>query len=262
MAEALLREIRSDIKEVKGSNEKIHRDLEKINTTLSLQSQKISNIESKTVDLDNKQKIYEKALRNCNLILFKLRDLEERENNTLSKVLEIVNKVGLTIPEVCFVSSYRIGKFHDGNNRPIIIKLIAPRWKKPFFEKVKEFTKLGLAIANDIPREERDLMKPLLKARYLLKNQGKEEVVIKGSNLYVNNKMLSEEEIKNVLDSEIAGGKVEENTTNVPDKNKTKKGGGRPIGSKNSSQSTSSKGSMDDFIITTPRSTRYGKRME
>lgn len=174
MTEALLLEIHSDIKEVKGSNEKIHRDLEKINTTLSLQSQKISNIESKTVDLDNKQKIHEKALRNYNLILFKLQDSEERENNTLSKVLDIVNKIGLTIPEVCFVSCYRIG----------------------------------------------------------------------------------------VLGSETAGGKVEENFTNVPDKNKIKKGVGRPIGSKNRSQSTSSKGSMEDFITTTPRSTRNGKRME
>lgn len=261
MAEAILLEIRNDIREMKKTNEKIQNDIEKINTKLSTQQQKMSNMDTIIVELDNKLKLHDKSLRSCNLILFKMQDTEEREKNTLSKVIEITNKVGITIPEVCFASSYRIGKYKQGNHRPILIRLIAPRWKIPFFEKLNEFNNLGYSIANDISKEEREVMRPLLRARYLLRNQG-ENAYIKGTNLYVNNKLSTKEEIETILEAEFIETQTAENFIKAPGTIKNKRGTRLTRGSISRSNSTSSINSIDKFVVTTPKTSKPKQRAE
>ncbi|XP_051162782.1 uncharacterized protein LOC127282530 [Leptopilina boulardi] len=109
--------------------------------------------------------------------------------------------VEMSIPQVCLVSANRIGKFKQGNHRPIRIKLIAFRWKRTFFEKAKTFKKFGFKITNDMSKKEKELLKSLFVAKKLLKNQGNHNAYIKGTNLYLNNKLVTNFELNGILNS-------------------------------------------------------------
>lgn len=63
--------------------------------------------------------------------------------------MEIVNTADIDIKENVIASVYLISNLTAFRNRPILIKLITLRWKQPIFDKVVNFVKLNLAMAND-----------------------------------------------------------------------------------------------------------------
>lgn len=175
----LLLDIQSDIKSIKLAQEKS----EKNNTEL----------ESKLLFISKKISIAEKTNRASNLILYGVADTSETNNNLFQNIINLIKKLQVDINELIVTDIYRIGK--KMGNRPIVIKLLAPRWKQVFFQKIANFKKNKLNIDNDLTKEEREVKKQLLKTRYLLK-QKKIFAKLKGNQLWLNNSPLSQEQIE------------------------------------------------------------------
>ena len=197
----LLLKIRDDIKSLKHTNEKIKKDIEEIKDILMHDNMKLQELQEKLKNLGNRFENWDRMVRMYNLMLFRVPDYNESKIELFEIVMDIINKVKVNIKEYAIISIYRVGKYNRFINRPIIIKLISPRWKQVFFEKLKEFAKLDLAIANDLSLEEREEKRDLLRARYLLRNQG-EEVTLRKMNLYRKQRVISTEEINSILQNE------------------------------------------------------------
>ena len=162
------------------------------------QIEKQEKLENRMSEIESTLNAMNEAEASKNVILYNVNENEESIKNILPKIQEIIVKAEVTIPDVCIVDVYRIGKKQDNKTRPVMIKLLAQRWKYSFFEKESKFKELGYSVSSDLSKEKRDVKKKLLKARYILKQEGK-AAAIRNFKLYVENRCLTEKEIDNLI---------------------------------------------------------------
>lgn len=189
----LMSEVQADVKGIKNTIESVKSDISTLKSELCNLDQKCTDLEKKvTVLCKNAQR------EDCakNILIFKANDTDEFNKNLITSVREILRQAEVDIPDTCIISTHRIGK--NPGSRPILIKLIAPRWKKAIYDKIDNFKTMGLSIANDIPQEDRLINKRLMRARYLLKQEQKNPV-LRGTSLFVNNQRLTDHEIDELL---------------------------------------------------------------
>lgn len=188
----LLKEISSDVKKIKSDIESLKETLLNHEENHKVTEEKLNSFESRITGL-------EKSINACNLVLYKVTDNADTNKDLISTVGNIFTKAGVDIPNICIASVYRVGR--QIGTRPIIIKFIAPRWKKVIFEKAKKFAELNLAIGDDLSKEAREHKKRLLRVRYLLRKDGK-QTILKRNCIYLDDQPLTLSEINDILDRE------------------------------------------------------------
>lgn len=154
----------------------------------------------------DKIKIFEKNLesfqdreRSKNIILYGIEEKVEPYNAQYGSLYAALQRAEMSIPDTVIVDFYRLCKKNKSEGPyPLLIKLIAARWKYNFFETATNFKDRGIKLANDLPKEKRILESKLLKARYILRKQGK-NAVIKGLKLFSNKKLISLNEIGDII---------------------------------------------------------------
>ena len=141
--------------------------------------------------LEEKLDIVEKRLdsvermeRSKNIIV---RNVKESNSSLLTNIQEIFEQAEINMPDTCIADVFRIGRKFDNKDRPVIVKLIAPCWKKDL-----------LAVSNDITKDKRELNGKLLIARYLLRQKGKESI-LRNFKLFIDDHCLSMNEISDII---------------------------------------------------------------
>lgn len=257
--------ISENLKAVKSVTDSLKNDLEIIKKQQTSQNSKIIALEEQ-LSRTNEEK------RAKNLIIFKIQENEKSGNELIQIVTSIARKADIHINELSVDTAYRLGKQQPGKTRPVLIKFIAPRWKKEFFSKIKNLNQLNINITNDLSPMDRKKSSDLLKTRYEMKKKGI-AATIKNMQLHLNNKPLTNEEIEEILAPVISDAAATSsandistpttsNTSNAdffaktPISKTTRKGPGRPRTlSANSQKETS----IEQFFNPTSRSTRSNK---
>ena len=85
-----------------------------------------------------------------NLLIFNVTGDDKFNENLFNNVIDVMKKANVIIPEIVMNIS-RVGKISKNNNNPrqVKIKLIAPRYKKFFFQNYSKFQESNLNIKND-----------------------------------------------------------------------------------------------------------------
>ena len=179
--------------------------------------------------MEDKLRAFNDYEKSKNVILFNVKEEEDVNKSLFSNIKELIDKAEVEIPDTCIVDIFRLGRIEVNNVRPVIIKLIAPRWKQNFFKKEENFKNMENAVSSDISKEKRELKNKLLKARYKLRQDGKEPM-LRNYKLYLDNRCLTPKEISVILDGNYRDNEIEisenENTSEVivpendPEKNK------------------------------------------
>lgn len=274
----ILNSIQEDTKSLRSTSEQVQKDINCMKIWQSTHSNKVKAVEKDMVEVQHTLSDQSKSERAKNLLLFNVQDNEDTNGDLLATVSYIFEKAGVNIPEISIATAYRLGQYTTGKDRPILIKFLAPRWKKPIFEKIMEFKKMKINIANDIPIEDRSTIKDLLKVRYILKQEGKISY-IKDTTLLYNNHPLSRDEIDNILrNSDVIPANTSVPTTSHHAKSKTPstpealsgistynfvkatntvkaKGPGRPRVNSSSSQADNNN-TLDEYITVATRSSK------
>lgn len=181
------------------SNEKIQKDVEVIKSSQSLHLEKFSHMEKKVERINEKLSHKEKVERASNLLIFGVPENLNPKQTLTMDVIQLFEKVGAYVPEMCIITTYRVGKYSESNYRPILVKFIAPRWKKPLFEKIDEFRKLNLGISNDLSPEERASRKSLASVKRALIERG-HVVSFRGSTILKDKVPISDAELHDILE--------------------------------------------------------------
>ena len=194
----MLEDALRDLATLKDNDIKMQADIEAIKRSTTNQEDKCAAIEKTVSDLRAKVNRIQEQSTVANIIFYNVPDNDETNQNLLENVIRILINANISIPEVCFRTAFRLGK---QNNRPILVKLIAPRWKKLIFENITNLHNQNIFVDNDIPKEVRVKQKRLLKARYLLKQKGK-KAITKNDEILIDGAAITETEIDQLILSE------------------------------------------------------------
>ena len=184
---------------IKNDIDSIKIDISLMKSLQVFQIEKQKCIENKLSEVENQvRNLYEKdSLKN--IILYNVQDNEENNKALISNVQKIIKKAEINISDLCIGDIQRIGRKKVNSNRPVVIKLLAPRWKHEFFEKEEKLKSMGYKISSDVSKEKRKLKSMLLKARYLLRKDGKNPI-LRNYKLFIENYQLTENEIILICD--------------------------------------------------------------
>ena len=123
----------------------------------------------------NLKSITNNIKRSKNVIIYGLEDTDEINKDLDGKIGEILNNIGLNMQHVD--SSNRIGK--KAGKKPVIISLVSQKQKKNFFSNINLFRSLGLSIANDSTKEERQYYNKMKEVKSELLKLGIESKIVK-----------------------------------------------------------------------------------
>lgn len=130
---------------------KSHNDLKKeVQEACSSARETKQNLEKLTGRVNNIEMKLETPWhidKSNNIIIFKLKDNDETNNDLIKTILSIFAKINISIPDVAIADAYRLGKIMG--SRPVLVKFVAVRWVKLVFSRVQEFKRLDLGIDND-----------------------------------------------------------------------------------------------------------------
>lgn len=152
-------------------------------------------------DIEETLSFLNSQIRAKNLVLFKLEDSDNINNNLLMAILGVFKNVGLQISELAVDDVFRLGK--NKGARPILIKFISAKWVKLIFGRVQELSKAGFAIANNRSKEERLHRRNLLDQVHKLKGLGL-DARLKGVKIIVDGSVVSAEEPSTTLKRQLS----------------------------------------------------------
>lgn len=184
--------------------EKLDTVLQELSSIKQMQAgqlQKNEVYDKKFSTVENQLSHYDRLDRMRNVILFDVEESEESAQDLFNKTLEIIKRAEVEIEDTHIYDIHRTRRKIEGKIRPVIVKLIAPRWKFKFFEKEGNFSSLGVRLSSDLSKESRNLKNKLLKARYMLRKEGKDPI-LKGFRLELDGKLLKEKEIDKIVNTE------------------------------------------------------------
>lgn len=206
-----LNELSNSIKLLTTSHEELKSEIKNLREECGTNSTKFNCLDDKLNNLQKRLDYFQRQERGKNLILYNVEDNLQNNNNLISTVSKIFQKIGLQIPDAVIIDVYRLGKNTD--KKPIIVKFVSSRWVRLIFTKLENIRELKLSIANDRTKEEREARKNLLELRKRMLEHGK-NVVIKGRNLIVDNQIITYEEA-NLLLQQIFNNEESSHTQNA-----------------------------------------------
>lgn len=157
-------------------------------------------LEKKVAEIDDRAKSLSDTERGKNVIIYNVHDSAEINKNLFNKIGELINEANVDINPICIADVYRIGKKKtQDDNRPVVVKFIAPRWKYLLFEKEQTFKNIGVQLSADLSKDRRILKSKLLKARYLLRQKGK-NVEMRNDKLYLDKQVINMEKISEIIE--------------------------------------------------------------
>lgn len=217
---------KEDINIIKLGNDRLQKEIEGIKSNFN---KKILDLEKTVEILLQKLHTSDNVARARNVLIFKVEENLNEKENTLKKIMEIFRQIGIDINEFCIEAAYRIGK--PGNNRPILVRFIAPRWKSLLFKKIKEFADMGMAISNDQTKEERLERKELVMFKNKLNLEGGRNIKIKGKKLWIDNKEFTLEDLRsmeeNVMIKDLSDTSAKQHSDPMKNATPTKKANAR-----------------------------------
>lgn len=177
-------EIKEELKGMRNDNEIIIGKIINLeNENSALKTQHIELVQSNKMLISQVSKLIRDSKLN-NLIIYKLEDTKEFNNNLFDNVITLLS----SIENFCkdnIVDVYRLGR--KLGNRPTVVKLHNKKMKTELFKKIIQ-SKLPIKIDNDMTDEERQKINNIRKLNYTLKNKGIDSK-IKGDKISINGKL-------------------------------------------------------------------------
>lgn len=146
-----------------------------------------SQVKVNTENISSIQMSLDKQNRGKNLLIFKLQDIPEFNQDIFGILKKLFDATNLQIPDAVILDAFRLGK--KIGKRPLLVKFNSARWVRAAFEKLAEFKKLHLAIANDLTPAERERRKSLLSLCRQLMESGR-DARVKRDRLVVDGKVI------------------------------------------------------------------------
>ena len=199
-----INEINQKIDKLIQTTSKTQSDVEVTKNLALKQAENQEKIEKKLDGIEKRERQREERDRAKNVVLFRFEEKEENYTNLVTRVGKLFGEAGIVIPEVAILDVQRIGPKTNAACRPVRVKLIAERWKYVIFEKTAELKALGVGIDSDIPKENQELKKKILKARYILRHDGKVPYM-RGLSLKLNKRKLTERELDEIISNHKEG---------------------------------------------------------
>lgn len=160
-----------------------------VRSEIHTSSKSVDSIYKQVKGFDNRMTQSERSLsalesltRARNIIIFKLNDTDEINNDLSAIVLNIFKKVNLQIPELAIDDVFRLGK--SQGNRPTMVQFISAKWVKLVFSRVRELRKENIIIANDRSKEERENRRLLLEQVRKMREDG-QNAVLRGNKIVI-----------------------------------------------------------------------------
>lgn len=133
-------------------------------------------LKSRITELEQKLHNVEKEKRKNNLIFFGIGEMKKTEAELVEYMKELIVDTGINMDSYEISNAYRIGKWKDNKNRPIIVSFTTT-WKKRMVQKNKSKLPPGIYIMEDYTKE-------VLERRKQLQGQLEEERK-KGKNAFL-----------------------------------------------------------------------------
>lgn len=185
------------IRELTQSHEYLRREVTESNIKSSMIVENLERQETRIETIEEAIKGIRSQEKSKSLIIFKLTDGNERKEILIEKIFKLFEEIGVSIPSTAIVDAFRLGK--NIGNRPLLVEFIASRWTKMVFEKRSALNNIGLSIANNRSKEERDERKKLITGVHTLKELGKNIKLNYNNKIILDNKIITTEEMNLLL---------------------------------------------------------------
>lgn len=148
------------------SEEFINELTKTIVATISEQyEERISNLEKENTDINKKYQDllikndkFEQTLKNKSLRIYGLK--ESKNENCKKTIINFMSKkIGITVKETKIEDCFRIGKYENGKDRPIVIKFTRLDIKRNIYNNKKILKGSGMIIREDLTTEGAKLVK-------------------------------------------------------------------------------------------------------
>lgn len=148
------------------SEELINELTKTIVATISEQyEERISNLEKENTDINKKYQDllikndkFEQTLKNKSLRIYGLK--ESKNENCKKTIINFMSKkIGITVKETKIEDCFRIGKYENGKDRPIVIKFTRLDIKRNIYNNKKILKGSGMIIREDLTTEGAKLVK-------------------------------------------------------------------------------------------------------
>lgn len=145
------------VSSVETVTNKLASDFHVINEKCTKLEEQNSVHEQKLTALEKELDYMRNGERENNILIFKMKDTSKENKNLLHTVLTVFLQAEVNITENQIENVKRIGR--NEGSRPVLVTLTAARYKQIIFAKAMNISKLGYAISNDLPKEQRESQK-------------------------------------------------------------------------------------------------------
>ena len=176
------------LEKVKENHDKLKAEHDKLKSTVNI--------------LLSEVKFLSKKERSNNLLFFGVKEDESDGTSSLDIIKKILQDVQVEFEDRHILDAWRLGKENIGGNRPILVKLVSPQFKKKIFEGSKKlYETLKIRISNDLSIFERNQRDGLWSVRKALFAKGIRSQ-IKNEMLLINNTLQPISEAAKLLGDE------------------------------------------------------------
>lgn len=174
-------------------DQKIDKNMETMNSNLTLISEEIKGIKQLQVDQGKQIEILKNEERSTNLIFHGLN--EENYHNTLKKIIVILNSVEIEGSKYLIRNIRKLGK-GDWKGKPVLVSLISVALKIDILRNKKRISELyqDVIIKEDMTQETRDIRKQLSKYSEMATSNNI-KAYMRGDKLVVHGKQWSIDEL-------------------------------------------------------------------
>ena len=189
----LLARVVKDVADLKATSKDYNSRLNPIEEDVPTLKKEIIDLKTEIVNLKRSE-------RSNNLIIFKLPDDEENNNNLCTFISKKLKYINSEINTEAIASVMRISVYKTNNCRPVLVRFYSPQFKTLIFRNMDKVRKLKLAVSNDLSPVERAVRKTLLDLVLKLKRQGYKDAKIRGNDIQVGDQIYTANEVNRHLE--------------------------------------------------------------
>ncbi|CAH1113869.1 unnamed protein product [Psylliodes chrysocephalus] len=178
------------IKAIKDQTEVL---MSEINTNIQDLSKKAETVDTKVCMLQDKLLVLERKCRRNNVIIF---GLKVDESNLLNNTLDLLNNIFGPIVSKNDINNIYIGG-QKQNKQHIILEITSYLKKQELFKNTAKLKNSGVAIANDMPYEDRKVQR-VLKVHLRNAKRQNHQARIRGNKLEIDGKFFTLDDLRNL----------------------------------------------------------------
>ncbi|CAH1106055.1 unnamed protein product [Psylliodes chrysocephalus] len=143
-------------------NDKFKKDFQSLKDENKQLVKKLQNQDQSIKNLINRQEIWDRSIRNRNLIFY---GIKENEGERCTDVLMdfFMNKMKLKLENSCIESCFRLERKVGNKDRPVMVKFSVKFCKDLVFKNKKLLKQTKIVIREDLSQEQQNIIKETLK---------------------------------------------------------------------------------------------------